>query len=113
VEVVRVINGDNLIIMGFKMIDWNIVIQIVVGLVLAVGGYLYKELKSKAEKTYEEFLIYKTHVATHYVSNDKLTEAVGDLRRTVDNVASGILRIEARMNNQIDNRANNNGNHTT
>jgi len=94
------------------MIDWNIVLQLIVGLALAVGGYLYKELKHKAEKTYEEFLIYKTHVATHYVSNDKLIEAVSNLRSSVDTVASGILRIEARLNNQIDNRANNNGNHT-
>lgn len=86
--------------------DWNMVIQIVIGLAFTVGGYLYNELKNKADKTYEEFLIYKTFVATNYVSNDKLTEAVGNLNKSVDSVASGILRIEQRLNNQIDNRNN-------
>ena len=94
------------------MMEWQIVAQSVVALVLAVGGYLYRELKVKVDKTHEDFLVYKTFVAEKYVSNDKLMEAVGNLNKTVDNVASGILRIEARLNNQIDNRANQNGNHS-
>lgn len=93
------------------MIDWSVVAQIVVGCIIAVGAWLYRELKSKVDKTHEDFLVYKTSVAEKYVSNDKLTETVANLKSTVETVASGILRIENRLNNQIDNRNNNNGNH--
>ena len=87
------------------MIDWNMVIQIVMGLAFTVIGYLYKELKGNSDKNREEFLIYKTHVAETYVSNDKLTDAVGNLNKNVENVAAGVLRIESRINNQLDTRA--------
>lgn len=94
------------------MIDWQAVFYIVAGLLFSIGGYLYKELKSKVDKIHEDALTYRTLVATTYVTNDHLAKAVENLNKTVDNVASGILRIEARLNNQIDNHANRNGNHT-
>lgn len=86
------------------MIDWAIVAQIVVGCILAVGGWLYRELKQKVDKTHEDFLVYRTHVAERYVSNDQLTKAIENLNNTINSVAGGVTRIEGRLNNQIDNR---------
>jgi len=94
------------------MIDWQLVFYAVVSLSFTVGGWLYRELKAKADRTHEDLLIYKTHVAVTYVSNDKLTDAVSSLNQSVKSVADGVIRIENRLNNQIDNRQNHNGNHT-
>ena len=85
------------------MIDWAQVIYVIVGIAVAIGGYLYKELKNKLDRLHEDVLIYKTFVAERYVSNDQLTKAVESLNRSVSSVTEGILRIETRLNNQIDN----------
>ena len=85
--------------------DWQALATGLLSVAIMVISYLYRELKTKTDKTHEDFLVYKTDVATHYVSNDKLTEVVGNLNRNVESVAAGVLRIETRLNNQIDSRA--------
>jgi hypothetical protein len=90
--------------------DWNVVIQIAIGVVLSVGAYLYRALKAdtdavqaKADKTYEELLAYKLVASEKYVTNGALVHAVENINRTLENVSSGIIRVEQRLNNQIDN----------
>ena len=90
--------------------DWNVLIQIAIGVVLSVGAYLYRDLRTetvsvkvKADKTYEELLNYKLMASEKYVTNDHLAQAVINLNKTLENVASGIIRVEQRLNNQIDN----------
>jgi hypothetical protein len=92
------------------MLDWNVIIQIAIGVVLSVGAYLYRDLKSqtvdvktKADKTYEELLNYKLMASEKFVTNGALAHAVENLNRTLENVSEGIIRVEQRLNNQIDN----------
>ena len=84
--------------------DWQALATALLGIAVMVISYLYRELKAKADKTHEDFLVYQTNVATNYVSNDKLTEAVGNLNRNIETVTAGVLRIESRLNQQIDSR---------
>lgn len=86
------------------MLDWQAIFYSLVGIAFLVGGYLYRELKAKVDKTHEDSLTFKTYVAEHYVSNNKLAEAVSNLNRNVESVAAGVLRIETRINSQFDNR---------
>ena len=81
--------------------------------VLGVGAYLYREMKAQVNKSiadvddlHEALLNYKTFVASTYVSNDELRQAIGDMTRSVDNVTASCLRIEARLNVQHDRRQN-------
>lgn len=85
--------------------EWQTIILWVMSGIMAVGGYLYRELKTKVDKTHEDFLVYRAFVASTYVSNDDLKQEVANMVRSVDNVAAGVLRIEARMNAQIDRRS--------
>jgi hypothetical protein len=92
------------------VIDWNIVVQIAIGVVLSVGAYLYRELKAeandvkaKADKTYEELLNYKLMASEKFVTNGALAHAVDNINKTLETVAGSILRVEQRLNNQIDN----------
>lgn len=89
------------------IVDWNVVIQIVIGLAFTVFGFMYKELKNKVDKTHEDFLVYRTHVAERYVSVDQLTKAIENLNSTINSVASAVTRIEGRLNNQLDGRNHN------
>ena len=83
------------------------VVQGLMGLLMAIGAYLYRDVKAKVDKTHEDFLVYRTHVASTYVSNDELKQTVDNMTRSVDNVAAACLRIEARLNSQIDRRSGN------
>lgn len=92
------------------MIDWNMVIQITIGVILSIGAYLYnslkndtKDVKIKADKTLEELMNYKLYVAEKFVSVDHLTVTMENVHRTLETMAAGVLRVEARLNNQIDN----------
>lgn len=92
------------------MLDWNVIIQIAIGVVLSVGAYLYRELKAetvavrvKADKTYEELLNYKLLSSEKFVTNGALAHAVDNITKTLETVAGSILRVESRLNNQIDN----------
>lgn len=84
--------------------DWTTFIQIAAAIVLGVGGFLYRELKFKVDKTYEEFLAYKVHAAETFITIDQLTRIVENLNKAVANVNDAVLRIEQRLNNQMDNR---------
>ena len=48
---------------------------------------------------------YKVHVAETFVTTDQLTRAIENLNKTLENVAGGVLRVEARLNQQLDNRS--------
>ena len=92
------------------MIDWNVIIQIAIGVALSVGAYLYRELKAKqdsiqakADKTHEALLNYMLLASEKFVTNGALAHAVENLNKTLENVSSGIIRVEQRLNNQIDN----------
>ncbi len=92
------------------MIDWNMLIQIGIGIILSVGAYLYntlknetKEVKAKSDKTYEEMMNYKLYAAEKFVTVDHLTFTMENVHRTLETLAAGMLRVEARLNNQIDN----------
>lgn len=92
------------------MIDWNVIIQIAIGLAFSVGAYLYRELKAKteqvqakADKTHEALLGFMLLASEKYVTNGALAHAVENLNKTLENVSSGIIRVEQRLNNQIDN----------
>ena len=96
--------------MNGYIVDWNVLIQIGFGIVMSVGAYLYRDLKAetvsvktRAEKTQEEFLNYKLAASEKYVTHDHLAQAVTNLHKTLENVAAGVIRVEARINNQIDN----------
>lgn len=92
------------------MLDWNIVVQISIGVALSIGAYLYRELKAatdvvkdKADKTYEELLNYKLASSEKFVTNGHLEQAVESLHKTLETVAASMVRVETRLNNQIDN----------
>ena len=85
------------------MIDWQQAAYYIIGLSFAVVGFFYRKLDNRAEKTHEAFMAYKVHVAETFVTTDQLTRTIENLNRTVENVAGGVLRIEARLNHQIDN----------
>ena len=92
------------------MIDWNMVIQAAFTLVFGIGAYLYlalksetKEVKAKADKTFEELMNYKLAAAEKFVTVDHLTTTMDNVHRTLESVAASMLRVEARLNNQIDN----------
>jgi hypothetical protein len=92
------------------MFEWNIVIQITIGVILSVGAYLYREMKADtvavramAEKTKDELMNYKLASSEKYVTNDHLAQAVTNMNKTLESVAGSILRVEQRLNNQIDN----------
>lgn len=96
--------------MGEFTMDWNSIIQIAFGVVLSVGAYLYRDLKAgtdvvkaKADKTQEELLNYKLMAAEKYVTNSHLEQAVESLHKTLETVAASMVRVETRLNNQIDN----------
>ena len=99
------------------MFEWNLIINVAIGVVLSVGAYLYKDLKAdtdavkaKADKTYEELLQYKLSSTEKFVTNDHLAHAVSNLNKTLETVAGSILRVEQRLNNQIDNSNHRGGN---
>jgi len=92
------------------MVDWNMLIQIGIGIVIAVIAYFHntlknetRDVKAKADKTYEEFMNYKLYAAEKFVTVDHLTTTMENVHRTLESVAAGMLRVEARLNNQIDN----------
>lgn len=90
--------------------DWNVIIQIAIGAVLSVGAYLYRDLKAettavrvKADKTEVELLNYKLLASEKYITYDHLAQAIENLHKTLENVAASMVRVETRLNNQIDN----------
>lgn len=85
------------------MLDWQQAAYYITGLTFAVVAFFYKKLDSRADKTHEALMDYKVHVAETFVTTDQLTRAIEHLNKTVENVAGGVLRIEARLNHQIDN----------
>jgi hypothetical protein len=86
------------------MLDWQQAAYYITGLAFAVVAFFYKKLDSRADSTHEALMAYKVHVAETFVTTDQLTRAIEHLNKTVENVAGGVLRIEARLNHQIDNR---------
>jgi len=92
------------------VIDWNVVAQVVIGIVVVIISYFHNSLKNetnevkiKAAKIYEEFMNYKLYAAEKFVTVDHLTTTMENVHRTLESVAAGMLRVEARLNNQIDN----------
>ena len=92
------------------MLDWNVIIQIAIGVVLSVGAYLYRELRSEsnatksiADKTREDLLNYKLLASEKFVTNGALAHAIDNITKTLETVAGSVLRVESRLNNQIDN----------
>ncbi|MGZ8888064.1 MAG: hypothetical protein ACXW1D_00745 [Halobacteriota archaeon] len=77
--------------------DMMWIIQSLIGLSLAVGGFLYKDLKAKVDKTQEDFLMYKTHVSEVYATQPQLTRAIEAVGKTIDGVAATVGRIEERL----------------
>ncbi len=73
------------------------IVQGLLGICVAVGAYLYRELKAKADKTHEELLNYKTHIAEQYVSSAELEKVIANFNKTVDAVLVGVARIEGRL----------------
>lgn len=84
------------------------IIQGLMGLLMAIAGWTYKDLKNKVDKTHEDFLIYKTHVASNYIGNDELRAVVENLSRSIDGVQASLLRVENRLNLQLDRRTGDN-----
>lgn len=80
------------------------IVQGLMGLLMAIGGYLYRDVKAKADKTHEEFLVYRTFVASTYINNEELRTVVENFSRGLDNVAASMLRVESRLNTQLDRR---------
>lgn len=85
------------------MLDWQQAAYYITGIAFAVVAFFYKKLDGRADKTHEALMDYKVHVAETFVTTDQLTRAIEHLNKTVENVAGGVLRIEARLNHQIDN----------
>lgn len=80
------------------------IVQFLLGIGVALIGYMYQDVKAKAEKVKEDLADYKLHVAERYVSNDQLAKSLENLGKTIEGVASTVARIETRMNNQLDSR---------
>lgn len=85
------------------MIDAGTIIQGLLGAFGVVLWYLYTEQNKKINALTMDQLNYKVHVAETYVTSGQLTKAVENLNKTLENVSSGIIRVEQRLNNQIDN----------
>ena len=90
--------------------DWNIVIQIAIGVMLSVGAYLYRDLKAdtdevkkRADKTHDDLVEHKLKSSERFVTSDHLAQAVGNINKTLETVAASMVRVEQRLNNQIDN----------
>ena len=81
------------------------IIQGLMGLLLCIVGWTYKDLKFKVDKTHEEFLLYKVVVATSYIGNEELKQVVDNLTRGIDGVQASLLRVENRLNLQLDRRS--------
>jgi len=80
------------------------IVQGLMGLLMAIAGWAYRDLKAKVDKTHEDFLLYKVVVATSYIGNEELKAVVDNLTRGLDTVAASTLRIENRINAQLDRR---------
>jgi hypothetical protein len=94
---------------GYIM-DWNALIQIALGVVLSVGAYLYNDLKKStddvkvsAAKTAQDLVDHKLKSSEKFVTSDHLAQAVGNINKTLETVAASMVRVEQRLNNQIDN----------
>lgn len=94
---------------GFTM-DWNALIQIALGVVLSVGAYLYRDLKASTDevkatsaKTAQDLVDHKLKSSEKFVTSDHLAQAVGNINKTLETVAASMVRVEQRLNNQIDN----------
>ncbi len=83
--------------------DAAMIIQALVGALGVVLWFLYTELKKKADNQHVDFLNYKLHVAETFVTTNQLTGVIETLNRNVEAVATTALRIEGRLNQQIDN----------
>jgi hypothetical protein len=84
-----------------------VTMTIIQGLMGALGlvlWYLYTEQSKEVKRLGMELLNYKVHVSERYVSNDKLNETVNNLNKNVEQLSAGVLRIETRLNSQMDNR---------
>lgn len=86
--------------------DATMIIQGLLGAFGVVLWYLYTEQTKEVKRIAMEVLQYKVHVSERYVSNDKLNETVANLNRNVEQLAAGVLRIETRINSQMDSRHN-------
>ena len=87
------------------MIDWQQAAYYITALAFAVVAFFYKKLDNRADKTHDLLMEYKVHVAETFVTTDQLTRAIENLNKTLENVAGGVLRVEARLNQQLDNRS--------
>lgn len=94
---------------GF-IVDWSVLAQIASGIVISIIAYLHNalknetaEVKAKGDKTYEELMNYKLAASDKFVTTDHLTQTMENVHKTLESVAAGMLRVEARLNNQIDN----------
>ena len=70
--------------------DWQSIFYSAVALALTVGGWFYRELKFKVDKTHEEFLSYKTHIAEHYVKNSSFEKFSAALFAKLDKIEDKI-----------------------
>lgn len=77
--------------------EWNSIIQFGLGIVVAVIGYFYKEIKTKGDSTELALLNYKLHVSETYVSKDELAKVIEIFNKNFDEVKAGVARIETHL----------------
>lgn len=76
------------------------VVQFLLACVVAIGGFLYKDLKAKTEGLQKEFMTYQRYVAEEYATQPQLTRAIDSVIKTVEQMAASLVRIEGRLYDQ-------------
>lgn len=85
------------LIIGKYQMEWNSIIQLCLGVVVSVVGYLYRDVKTKSDATQLDLLAYKLHVSENFVSNDQLARAIEVFNSSIADVKAGVQRIETHM----------------
>lgn len=86
------------------MLDWQAILYAVLVACFAVGAFFYKDMKTKLEVLTRDVFDFKLHAAQTYVTGETLQRTMEDLKRDVGSVNDAVLRIEARLNLQLDRR---------
>lgn len=70
--------------------DWQAICFSLVGVGFVVCGYFYREIKAKLDRTHEDFMSYKTHVAENYVKNSAFDKFSNALFAKLDKISDKI-----------------------
>lgn len=82
-------------------IIWHI-IETLIGLILVVVWWNFKEVKREVDEMQTEHNRYKLHVAESYVTHNDLSKAIDNLTRATDAIFKKLDRIEDKLDQKVD-----------